>query len=60
MDLMPLMFIPAAVGIIEQVEELQSVLIPVLFITAATTFIVMAVTGKVTELVLKREKGRKE
>ena len=57
---MPLMFIPAAVGIIEQVEELQSVLIPVLFITVATTFIVMAVTGKVTELVLKREKGRKE
>ena len=60
MDLMPLMFIPAAVGIIEQVEELKSVLIPVLFITDATTFIVMAVTGKVTELVLKREKGRKE
>lgn len=27
LDLMPLMFIPAAVGIIEQVEELQSVLI---------------------------------
>ena len=26
LDLMPLMFIPAAVGIIEQVEELQSVL----------------------------------
>ena len=55
-----LIFKIAAVGIIEQVEELQSVLIPVLFITAATTFIVMAVTGKVTELVLKREKGRKE
>ena len=60
LDLMPLMFIPAAVGIIEQVEELQSVLIPVRFITVATTFIVMAVTGKVTELVLTREKGRKE
>ena len=58
LDLMPLMFIPAAVGIIEQVEELQSVLIPVLFITVATTFIVMAVTGKVTELVLKRENTR--
>ena len=56
---MPLMFIPAAVGIIEQVEELKSVLLPALLITVVTTFFVMAVTGKMTELILKKQRRNK-
>ena len=51
LDLMPLMFIPAAVGIIEQVEAL--------LITVVTTFFVMAVTGKMTELILKKQRRNK-
>ena len=59
LDLMPLMFIPAAVGIIEQVEELKSVLLPALLITVVTTFFVMAVKGKMTELILKKQRRNK-
>ena len=59
LDLMPLMFIPAAVGIIEQVEELKSVVFSALLITVVTTFFVMAVTGKMTELILKKQRRNK-
>ena len=58
-EIMPMMFIPAAVGIIEQVEELKSVLLPALLITVVTTFFVMTVTGKMTELILKKQRRNK-
>lgn len=53
LDLMPLMFIPAAVGLIESVEELRAILMPFLVISVLSTLIVMTVTGKTTELILK-------
>lgn len=56
LDLMPLMFIPAAVGLIDKFEELKAILIPFLVISVVSTLIVMTVTGKVTELVLKKQK----
>lgn len=56
LDLMPLMFIPAAVGLIEKFEELKAIILPFAVISVASTLIVMTVTGKVTELVLKKQK----
>lgn len=56
LDLMPLMFIPASAGLIESVGELKAVLIPFLIISVLSTLIVMGVTGKTTELVLKLQK----
>lgn len=56
LDLMPLMFIPASAGLIESVGELKAVLIPFLVISVLSTLIVMGVTGKTTELVLKLQK----
>lgn len=56
LDLMPLMFIPAAVGLIESVEELRAILVPFLVISVLSTLIVMTVTGKTTELILKMQK----
>lgn len=56
LDLMPLMFIPAAVGLIEKFEELRAILLPFVVITVASTFIVMTITGKTTEFVLHRQK----
>lgn len=58
LDLMPLMFIPAAVGLIERVEELKVILVPFLVITMVSTLFVMAVTGKMTEFVLKLQERR--
>ena len=55
-EIMPLMFIPAAVGLITAWDALRPVCVPVLVITAATTVIVMAVTGRVTQAIIRREK----
>ena len=56
LDLMPVMFIPAAVGIIDKIEELKAVMIPMLIITFVTTFIVMSITGVTAEWIIKRQK----
>ena len=37
LDLMPVMFIPAAVGIIDKIEELKAIMIPMLIITFVTS-----------------------
>lgn len=57
LDIMPVMFIPASVGLIESYQQLESVLLPVLVITVASTVIVMVVTGKAAEFMLKDKKG---
>jgi len=51
-EIMPVMFIPAAVGLIDAWPVLQPVLLPITFIMIASTFIVMGVTGKLTDLFL--------
>jgi holin-like protein len=48
-EIMPMMFIPAGVGLMTAWSKLRPVLLPVLFITFATTVLVMFVTGKVTD-----------
>lgn len=55
-DIMPLMFVPAAVGLIEKYAELTAILIPFIVISAVSTLIVMTVTGKTTEYILHRQK----
>ena len=56
LDIMPLMFVPAAVGLLEKYKELTSILIPFIVISAVSTLLVMAVTGKTTEFILKQQK----
>ncbi len=55
-EIMPVMFIPAAVGLMTAWDALRPVCVPVLVLTAATTVIVMAVTGRVTQAIIRREK----
>ncbi len=54
-EIMPLMFIPAAVGLLESWGLLKPICIPVVGITLITTIIVMVVTGKATQFVIRRE-----
>lgn len=56
LDLMPMMFIPAAVGLIDKFEELKAILVPFAVITVVSTFLVMTVTGKTAEFVISRRK----
>lgn len=55
-EIMPLMFIPAAVGIIVSWETLKDIYVPIIIITIATTIIVMAVTGILTQFVIRMGK----
>ena len=56
LEIMPPMFIPAAVGLILVWDELIKVLIPIAMITVLTTVIVMAVTGLVAQAVIRKKK----
>lgn len=56
LDLMPMMFIPAAVGLIDKFEALREILFPLVVISVVSTLFVMTVTGKTAEFILKRRK----
>ena len=58
-EIMPLMFIPAGVGLIESWGDLSNMLVEVTVITVVYTVLVMGVSGKVTELVLKHSARKK-
>ncbi|MCD8180384.1 MAG: CidA/LrgA family protein [Firmicutes bacterium] len=58
-EIMPLMFIPGGAGLITAWGELKGILLPVSVITVVSTVAVMAVTGKVTELVMKFDKRKR-
>lgn len=55
-EIMPLMFIPAAVGLLDSWQVIRLELAPIAVITIATTVIVMAVTGRVTQWMLRRRR----
>lgn len=55
-EIMPLMFIPAGVGLIEAWNEVRNVLLPLSVITALSTVFVMIATGKMTDYILKKRK----
>ena len=58
-EIMPLMFIPAGVGLLESWGNLKSILVPVLLLLVASTILVMGVSGKVTQGIIQRSR-RKE
>ena len=58
-EIMPVMFIPAAAGLIESWGELKPILIQTIVILVVTTIIVMAVTGKTAMFMIRREKKKK-
>lgn len=57
-EIMPVMFIPAAVNLPNAWAQIAPVWLPVMVITVATTVIVMGLTGKVTEGVIRLEERR--
>lgn len=53
-EIMPLMFIPAAVGLLESWDALKVICVPVVIIMAVSTVVVMAVSGRVTQFVIRK------
>lgn len=61
-EIMPVMFIPAAVGLLESYTALKGEAVPIVIIIVATTVIVMVVTGLVTQKLIsgKKEKNKEK
>lgn len=55
-EIMPVMFIPAGVGLMASWGTLKPVLVPVSIITVAVLVIVMAVTGRISQRLIRRER----
>ena len=56
--IMPLMFLPPAVGVIESWDLIQGAWLPYVVVTVVSTVVVMAVSGSVTQRII-RKGGRK-
>lgn len=56
-EIMPIMFIPAAVGLLESWGVLRPIWIPIILITLITTIIVMGITGRVTQWTIINRKS---
>lgn len=59
-EIMPVMFIPAGVGLMESWGIMQPVLVPVCIITVVTIITVMAVTGLLSQWVIRRDRKKGE
>ncbi len=55
---MPIMFIPAATGLIDSWEIVRTSLVKYLTVTFVSTFVVMGVSGLVTQIVIRRGKKK--
>lgn len=57
-EIMPVMFIQPAAGIIKSWEQIEEMLIPLCVMIPVSTILVMAVTGKVADKVFSRKEGK--
>ena len=57
-EIMPVMFIPAAVGLMESFGLLLPSLAAYLTITVVSTFVVMGVAGRVTQAIIRRQTAK--
>ena len=57
-EIMPLMFIPAGVGLMSSWSTLKPLLLPVAVITVVTIITVMVASGHTAQFILKREENR--
>lgn len=53
-EILPLVFIPSTVGIITNVEALKEMLLPLCVISVVSTVLIMVVTGRVSQSILRR------
>ena len=53
-EIMPVMFIPAAAGLIDSWKVLQPLLLPILVITVVITIFVMVVKGKIAQMIAQK------
>lgn len=56
-DAMSIMFVPATVGIMASVDALKEMLLPICVITFVSTVLIMIVTGRVSQRIIRSQKN---
>lgn len=59
-EIMPIFFIPPTVGIMASVDALKQMLVPLCVISVVSTVLIMGVTGRVSQSVIRRSKRKNE
>ena len=52
----PVLFVPAGVGLLESWGELKPLLLPAILLISVSTVLVMGISGRVTQRLLRRKK----
>ncbi len=58
LETMPIMFIPAAVGLLNAWDVINALLIPLILVVSVTTVIVMAISGHITQFIIRSGKKK--
>ena len=58
-ETMPIMFIPAAVGLLNAWNVIRDLLIPLTLVVSLTTVIVMVISGHITQFIIVSSKKKK-
>lgn len=59
-EIMPMMFVPASVGLMEAWGALSAIWVKIVIMIVATTVIVMLVTGWVTQYIYRKEQKKND
>lgn len=59
-DIMAIMFVPVTVGIMTSVDALKEMLVPLCVISVVSTVLIMGVTGRVTQFIIRRSDRKNE
>ena len=59
-EIMPVMFIPAGVGLMKSWGVLRPIFVPVCIVTVVTLITVMAATGRVSQWIIRRDRKKGE
>ena len=57
LELMPLLLVPASVSFVTALDTFHEMLLPVLIMGLTGTLLVMVITGRVAQAVIRRRKG---
>lgn len=60
LEIMPLLLIPAGAGVVDNWDVIRPILIPCILLYIVATVIVMAVTGRVTQGIIRRRKRKED
>ena len=59
LELMPVLLVPASVSFLTVMDTIQAMLLPVLLMGFVGTLVVMVVTGRVSQWMIRRKGGRR-